>query len=93
MIKLIAISEENLAETVACIGFLKNTAICLGDRFIAKTLYGEEEEDDAPQNNTSVEEPKLLGIHPVSGEKVMRTFGHSQFIISVHGTAFVVLKC
>lgn len=40
-------------------------------KFIAKTLYGEEEEDDAPQNNTSVEEPKLLGIHPVSGEKVL----------------------
>lgn len=40
-------------------------------KFIAKTLYGEEEDDEAPQNNSSVEEPKLLGIHPVSGEKVL----------------------
>ncbi|KAH9617248.1 hypothetical protein KSS87_010770 [Heliosperma pusillum] len=40
-------------------------------KFIAKTLYGEEEEDEAPQNNNSVEEPKLLGTHPTSGEKVL----------------------
>ncbi|KAL2896801.1 DNA topoisomerase 1 [Bienertia sinuspersici] len=40
-------------------------------KFIAKTLYGEEEEDEPPQNSMSVEEPKLLGAHPVSGEKVL----------------------
>lgn len=40
-------------------------------KFIAKTLYGEEEDDDAPQNNGTVEEPKLLGPHPVSDEKVL----------------------
>ncbi|KAL9227170.1 hypothetical protein vseg_002894 [Gypsophila vaccaria] len=40
-------------------------------KFIAKTLYGEEEEDEALENNSSVEEPKLLGTHPTSGEKVL----------------------
>ncbi|KAK9699633.1 hypothetical protein RND81_08G186000 [Saponaria officinalis] len=40
-------------------------------KFIAKTLYGEEEEDDAPQSDSIVEEPKLLGTHPTSGEKVL----------------------
>ncbi|KAL9226931.1 hypothetical protein vseg_002687 [Gypsophila vaccaria] len=40
-------------------------------KFIAKTLYGEEEEDEAPQNVITVEEPKLLGTHPNSGEKVL----------------------
>uniref|UniRef100_A0A803MF28 DNA topoisomerase n=1 Tax=Chenopodium quinoa TaxID=63459 RepID=A0A803MF28_CHEQI len=40
-------------------------------KFIAKTLYGEEDDDEAPQNNLAVEEPKLLGLHPVSGEKVL----------------------
>ncbi|KNA16878.1 hypothetical protein SOVF_085180 [Spinacia oleracea] len=40
-------------------------------KYIAKTLYGEEDEDDAPQNNLAVEEPKLLGTHPASGDKVL----------------------
>ena len=40
-------------------------------RFIAKTLYAEEDEDEDPQESTSVEEPKLLGTHPESGEKVL----------------------
>ncbi|KAF2313574.1 hypothetical protein GH714_011797 [Hevea brasiliensis] len=40
-------------------------------KYIAKTLYGEEEEEEeeTPQNK-SVEEPKLLGVHPVSNEKI-----------------------
>lgn len=38
--------------------------------YIARTLYGEEEEEDATPKNKSVEEPKLLGLHPVSNEKV-----------------------
>lgn len=42
-------------------------------RYIAKTLYGEDEEEVTPQNNNSVEEPKLLGLHPVSNEKVAST--------------------
>lgn len=42
-------------------------------RYIAKTLYGEDEEEVTPQNNNSVEEPKLLGLHPVSNEKVAFT--------------------
>ncbi|KAK4746766.1 hypothetical protein SAY87_025803 [Trapa incisa] len=40
-------------------------------KYIAKTLYGEEEEEDAPQNSTTIEEPKLLGLHPVSNEKIL----------------------
>ncbi|KAI4380217.1 hypothetical protein MLD38_006434 [Melastoma candidum] len=39
-------------------------------KYIAKTLYGEEEDDPTPQSNTAIEEPKLLGVHPVSDEKV-----------------------
>jgi topoisomerase IA-like protein len=39
-------------------------------RYIAKTLYGDEDEEASPQNNSSVEEPKLLGINPGSTEKV-----------------------
>ncbi|XP_074273592.1 uncharacterized protein LOC141597138 [Silene latifolia] len=44
-------------------------------RFIAKTLYREEEEDEEPQNNYSVEEPKLLGTHATTGEKVFLKSG------------------
>ncbi|XP_074294863.1 uncharacterized protein LOC141622763 isoform X2 [Silene latifolia] len=44
-------------------------------KFIAKTLYGEEEEDEAHQNNNLVQEPKLLGTHPTSGEKVLLKVG------------------
>ncbi|CAK9316480.1 unnamed protein product [Citrullus colocynthis] len=40
-------------------------------KHIAKTLYGEDEEEDTPQNHNSVEEPKLLGLHPVSNEKIL----------------------
>ncbi|KAG7545508.1 TOPRIM domain [Arabidopsis suecica] len=44
-------------------------------KFIAKTLYGEDEdEDDAPKNNC-VEEPKLLGLHPNTSEKVILKCG------------------
>ncbi|CAO2842635.1 unnamed protein product [Amaranthus hypochondriacus] len=44
-------------------------------KFIAKTLYAEEDEDEDPQESTSVEEPKLLGTHPESGEKVLLKSG------------------
>jgi len=40
------------------------------NRYIAKTLYGTEEEEDASQPNTRVEEPKLLGVTSGSNEKV-----------------------
>ncbi|KAK4347676.1 hypothetical protein RND71_034015 [Anisodus tanguticus] len=41
-------------------------------KYIAKTLYGEEEED-IPSEDTkrNVEPPKLLGVHPSSNEKVL----------------------
>uniref|UniRef100_A0A5B6Z8L9 DNA topoisomerase n=2 Tax=Davidia involucrata TaxID=16924 RepID=A0A5B6Z8L9_DAVIN len=40
-------------------------------KYIAKTLYGNDEEEDTPQNNNTVEEPKLLGLHPSSNEKIL----------------------
>lgn len=43
------------------------------NRYIAKTLYGDDDEEVPPQNN-NVEEPKLLGINPVSSEKVCIKF-------------------
>lgn len=39
-------------------------------KYIAKTLYGEEEDDDPTPANKAVEEPVLLGHHPSSKEKV-----------------------
>ncbi|XP_007011464.2 PREDICTED: DNA topoisomerase 1 isoform X1 [Theobroma cacao] len=39
-------------------------------KYIAKTLYGDEEEEESPQKGNSVEEPKLLGLNPGSNEKV-----------------------
>lgn len=39
-------------------------------KYIAKTLYGDDEEDESPQKSKSVEEPKLLGLNPGSNEKV-----------------------
>ncbi|XP_024005076.1 uncharacterized protein LOC18030190 isoform X1 [Eutrema salsugineum] len=44
-------------------------------KFIAKTLYGEDEDDDDPPKNTCVEEPKLLGLHPNTSEKVILKSG------------------
>lgn len=39
-------------------------------KYIAKTLYGDEDEEESPQKSTSVEEPKLLGLNPGSNEKI-----------------------
>lgn len=39
--------------------------------YIAKTLYGDDDEDDTLQRNTNVDEPKLIGHHPASNEKVL----------------------
>ncbi|CAH2077387.1 unnamed protein product, partial [Thlaspi arvense] len=44
-------------------------------KFIAKTLYGEDEDEDEPPKNTCVEEPKLLGVHPNTSEKC-GPYGH-----------------
>ena len=43
-------------------------------RYIAKTLYGDDDEEVTSQSN-SVEEPKLLGINPGSTEKVCINIG------------------
>ncbi|CAH8274734.1 unnamed protein product [Arabidopsis lyrata] len=44
-------------------------------KFIAKTIYGEDEDEDDPPKNTCVEEPKLLGLHPNTSEKVILKCG------------------
>ncbi|XP_062021032.1 uncharacterized protein LOC133737513 [Rosa rugosa] len=44
-------------------------------KYIAKTLYGNEEEDDNTPKNNRVEEPKLLGLSPGSNEKVLLKTG------------------
>lgn len=47
----------------------------MGYRYIAKTLFGgaeDDEDDDASDNqNKNVEPPKLLGLNPISNEKVL----------------------
>ncbi|KAI4316196.1 hypothetical protein L6164_024199 [Bauhinia variegata] len=53
-------------------------------KYIAKTLYGEdEEEEDTPNNNIAVEEPKLLGVHPNSKEKVLLKHGPYGFYVQL----------
>uniref|UniRef100_A0A2P2MBR3 Uncharacterized protein MANES_03G000500 n=1 Tax=Rhizophora mucronata TaxID=61149 RepID=A0A2P2MBR3_RHIMU len=53
-------------------------------RYIAKSLYGEEEEDDdVPQKKHPVEEPKLLGLHPVSNEKILLKSGPYGFYVQL----------
>ncbi|KAG4944030.1 hypothetical protein JHK85_048676 [Glycine max] len=47
----------------------------VGYGYIAKTLYGTEEEEDASQPNSRVEEPKLLGVTSGSYEKVLLKSG------------------
>ncbi|GFQ04534.1 DNA topoisomerase 1 [Phtheirospermum japonicum] len=45
-------------------------------KYIAKTLYGEDEEDNTPEHQkNNVQEPKLLGLHPGSSEKVFLKSG------------------
>ncbi|KAI8022747.1 hypothetical protein LOK49_LG03G03861 [Camellia lanceoleosa] len=44
----------------------------LDTRYIAKTLYGDDDDEDVtPENNGTVEEPKLLGLHPGLNEKIL----------------------
>uniref|UniRef100_A0A7N0VE90 DNA topoisomerase n=1 Tax=Kalanchoe fedtschenkoi TaxID=63787 RepID=A0A7N0VE90_KALFE len=48
-------------------------------KYIAKTLYGDDDDNDGtevdPQRQTTVEEPKLIGMHPSTGEKVLLKVG------------------
>ncbi|KAK9065444.1 hypothetical protein SSX86_014843 [Deinandra increscens subsp. villosa] len=43
-------------------------------KYIAKTLYGDGNDDDddaSPENRRAIEEPKFLGLHPGSNEKIL----------------------
>lgn len=45
-------------------------------KYIAKTLYGEDDEESDPENKRkNVQEPKLLGLNPGSNEKVLLKSG------------------
>ncbi|ESW30835.2 hypothetical protein PHAVU_002G181900 [Phaseolus vulgaris] len=52
-------------------------------KYIAKTLYGTEEEEDASQPSTRVEEPKLLGVTSASNEKVLLKTGPYGFYVQL----------
>ncbi|XP_057740994.1 uncharacterized protein LOC130958110 [Arachis stenosperma] len=53
-------------------------------KYIAKTLYGaEEEEEDSPHLNTRIEEPKVLGVNSVSNEKVLLKSGPYGFYVQL----------
>lgn len=51
--------------------------------YIAKTLYGDDDEDDTLQRNTNVDEPKLIGHHPASNEKVFLKSGPYGFYVQL----------
>lgn len=51
--------------------------------YIAKTLYGDDDEDDTLQRNTNVDEPKLIGHHPASNEKVLLKSGPYGFYVQL----------
>ncbi|BAT74274.1 uncharacterized protein HKW66_Vig0003750 [Vigna angularis] len=52
-------------------------------KYIAKTLYGTEEEEDSSQPSTRVEEPKLLGVTSGSNEKVLLKTGPYGFYVQL----------
>ncbi|CAN1331448.1 DNA topoisomerase 1 [Linum perenne] len=52
-------------------------------KYIAKTLLADEEEEEAPQSNHVVEEPKVLGLHPVSKEKILMKKGPYGFYVQL----------
>lgn len=60
---------------VSCWFLYAYEKVGLGYRYIAKTLFGgaeDEEDDDASDNQSkNVEPPKLLGLNPISKEKVL----------------------
>ncbi|XP_024033171.1 uncharacterized protein LOC18056008 isoform X1 [Citrus clementina] len=51
--------------------------------YIAKTLYGDDDEEDTLQRNTNVDEPKLIGHHPASKEKVLLKSGPYGFYVQL----------
>ncbi|KAL9442712.1 hypothetical protein AB3S75_016150 [Citrus x aurantiifolia] len=51
--------------------------------YIAKTLYGDDDEEDTLQRNTNVDEPKLIGHHPASNEKVLLKSGPYGFYVQL----------
>ncbi|CAL1385310.1 unnamed protein product [Linum trigynum] len=52
-------------------------------KYIAKTLLGDEEDEEPPQNVGNVEEPKVLGLHPISKEKILLKKGPYGFYIQL----------
>nr|GMD04585.1 DNA topoisomerase 1-like isoform X1 [Ipomoea batatas] len=53
-------------------------------KYIAKTLYGEQDEDTASEDNTNnMDEPTLLGVHPSSNEKVLLKNGPYGFYVQL----------
>ncbi|CAN1331454.1 DNA topoisomerase 1 [Linum perenne] len=67
------------SDTRTCPRFL--TFVC---RFkFTKTLLADEEEEEAPQSNHVVEEPKVLGLHPVSKEKILMKKGPYGFYVQL----------
>ncbi|XP_019438806.1 PREDICTED: uncharacterized protein LOC109344452 [Lupinus angustifolius] len=52
-------------------------------KYIAKTLYGVDEDEDTPEPNTTIEEPKLLGVSSGSNEKVLLKKGPYGFYIQL----------
>ncbi|XP_052173072.1 uncharacterized protein LOC127788620 isoform X2 [Diospyros lotus] len=52
-------------------------------KYIAKTLYGDDEEEISPPNNQTVEKPQLLGLHPGSNEKILLKNGPYGFYIQL----------
>jgi DNA topoisomerase I len=43
-------------------------------KYIAKTMYGDKEEDE-PFEHNSIEEPKVLGLNPGSEDKILMKYG------------------
>ncbi|KAL7230370.1 hypothetical protein ACSBR2_008791 [Camellia fascicularis] len=51
--------------------------------YIAKTLYGDDDEEVTPQNSDTVEEPKCLGLYPGSNEKILLKNGPYGFYVQL----------
>ncbi|XP_028101661.1 uncharacterized protein LOC114300977 [Camellia sinensis] len=56
------------------------SSIC---RYIAKTLYGDDDEEVTPQNSGTVEEPKCLGLYLGSNEKILLKNGPYGFYVQL----------
>ncbi|XP_044477856.1 uncharacterized protein LOC123205105 [Mangifera indica] len=46
-------------------------------------MVDDDDEEDAPQKNTNIDEPKLIGLHPVSNEKVLLKKGPYGFYVQL----------